>query len=689
MKTLKTKRSIGRIIKFIFLGSVLVGLIGVMGVIGISIQGAPDIDTFHYIEERNVPTRVYDVEGNQIDQFNNGQLYLYVSLDKVPSYLQNAVIVLEDERFYEHRGVDFKKIGAAIFNNLRNGDLSSGGTTITQQVVRNNIPYSKANRMIHKLQEQYLALQLEKGYSKDQILEWYLNETGFGQGAVGVQAAAQRYFGKDVSRLSLAESVVIAVITQYPTRYNPIINPTNNWEKVQICLDKLVVAGYITEEEKEIALQENPYESISKTQAEYAERNIHQYAVEAAIEEVKKDLKAQYGYTDLEISSQIYGGGLQIYTTIDSDLQKVVDQYVGEESEYTKDIYEIALEYSVEGTNSEGRRVNETAKTTVKSQDEIAPWQANQKEIWGITNPEDIIEETLIQIPQPEVAFVLMDYKNGEVKALSGGRHKTVNSSLNYATQALRTPGTAFNVLAAYAPALDMGMISKETILEDTPFEINLENGKVYIPKNLDGTYKGNISLREAIYDPRNVVATKVLRDKVGIERAFTYLKKFGFENVDESDQTVALAQGALTNGVTALELNGAYSAIANNGTYIKPTLYREVRNGNGEVILKRTEERTKVIKEETASCLTDIMQETVEKGSAKRIKENFNTLKVAGEIGMVNGNTDMIFTGYTPYYSATIWTGYTNPKELGEEMSDYELDTWAKIMRDIHEGLE
>lgn len=689
MKTLKTKRSIGRIIKFIFLGSVLVGLIGVMGVIGVSIQGAPDIDTFQYIQERNAPTRVYDAEGNQIDQFNNGEWSLYVSLDKIPSYLQDAMIVLEDERFYEHKGVDFKKMGAAIFSNLRNGALSSGGTTITQQVVKNNIVYSTAHKMVYKLQEQYLAFQLEKRYSKDEILEWYLNETGFGQATVGVQAAANRYFGKDVSELSLVESVVIAVIAEYPTRYNPIINPENNWEKVQMCLDKLVLGGYITEEEKENALQEKPYERINETQAEYAERAIHEYAVEAVIEEVKKDLKAQYGYTDLEVSSQIYGGGLQIYTTLDSNLQEVVNQYVGEESEYAKDIYEIALEYSVEGINSEGTRVNETAKATVKSQDEIEAWKVNQKEAWGITNPDDIIKETLAQIPQPQVAFVLMDYKNGEVKALSGGRNKTVNSSLNYATQALRTPGTIFNVLAAYAPALDMGVISKETILEDTPFEINLENGAVYTPKNLDGTYKGNISLREAIYAPRNVVATKVLMDKVGIERAFTYLKKFGFENLSESDKTVALAQGALTNGVTALELNGAYSAIANNGTYIKPSLYREVRNVNGEVILKRTEEKTKVIKEETANCLTDMMQDAVEKGSAKRIKENFNTLKVVGEIGMVNGNTDMVFTGYTPYYSATIWTGYTSPKELSEAMRDYELDTWAKIMRDIHEGLE
>ncbi len=689
MKTLNTRRNIGRIIKLIFLGSILVGLIGTIGVVVMSIQGAPDIETFQFLAEQNVPTKVYDSEGNQIDQFNGGEWSVYVSLDEISKDLQQAIIVLEDERFYEHNGVDFRKIGGAIFNNLRNGSLSSGGTTITQQVVKNNISLSRASGVMSKLQEQYLALQLEKRYSKDQIFEWYLNQTGFGQGTAGVQAAANRYFGKDVSELSLVEAVVLAVIPEYPTRYNPIINPENNWEKVQVCLDKLVAAGYITEEEKEEALEDKPYERINETQVAYAEREIHQYYVEAAIKAVKEDLKNQCGYTDLEASSAIYGGGLQIYTNLDSNLQGVVDKYIGEESEYFKEAYEIVLEYSIDAINSEGKRIEEKAFTTVKSQDDIEAWQISQKAAWGITEEADIITENLIQIPQPQVAFVLMDYKNGEVKALAGGRDKTVNQGLNYATQALRMPGSTFNILAAYAPALDMGCIDENTVLEDVPFEITLEDGHIYKPRNLDGKYKGKISLEEAIYERRNAVASKVLVEEVGVEEAFSYLEKFGFTSLEDTDKTVALAQGGLVKGVTALELNGAYSAIANDGTYIKPTLYREVRDAKGEIILKSEPEKTTIIKKGVAQLLTKMMESTVEKGEGTCIKENFNTVKVAGELEKRNGTKDMIFVGYTPYYSATIWTGYSEPKKINEEVTNYGMDTWAKIMNEIHEELE
>lgn len=685
VKMKKTKKSLGRMIKSIFLGSVLIGLIGIISLAFITIQGAPDIEAFEKIEGKNVPTKVYDAAGNQIDQFNNGQWGLDISLEQVPKHMQEAMIVLEDERFYEHKGIDFKKIGTAIFSNLKKGELTSGGTTITQQVVRNNMAYSASHKIVYKLQEQYLALQLEKRYSKEQILEWYLNEAGFGQGTVGVQAAANRYFGKDISQLSLAETVVIAVIPQYPTYYNPILNPENNWEKAQVCLEKLAENGYITEEERAAALEAPPYEAIHRTQAEYAEHTVHKYVVEAAIEQVKEDLKELCGYTDLEVSDAIYGGGLQIDTTIDSHLQQIVDQYLGEKSDYIKEAYEIVLEYSIEATDSKGERIQKEATATVKRQDEIEAWKAAQKKSWGIINEEDVINEQLIQVPQPQVGFVLMDYKTGEVKALSGGIGKEVNRGLNYATQALRAPGTTFNILAAYAPALDMGTISPETIVEDAPLEITLENGAVYSPRNLDGKYNGKMTVREAICNPRNVVTTKVLKDKVGVDKAFEYLQKFGFKHLEESDKVVALAQGALTKGVTALELNAAYSAIANGGNYIAPILYREVRNAKGEVILKNSPQAASVIKEETAKQLTKMLQAAIKEGEGSRIEKYFSTQSVAGEVGIASQDMDMIFVGYTPDYSATIWTGYSKPKALDETVRNYQLDIWAQIMNDVH----
>lgn len=685
MNTYKKRSKLGKIIKIVFVGCILSALVGAGAILFISVHNAPDISAFQYESEIEAGTKLYDAAGNLMDEYVDGKWQLKVSLESIPEYLQQAVIVLEDERFYEHGGIDLKAIGEALLQNLKSGSIRNGGTTITQQVVRNNILMTD-NSFIRKIQEQYLALQIEKYYPKDTILECYLNQIHLGAGTQGVQSAAYYYFDKDISELSLMESVVLAVISEYPTRYNPRINAENNWEKAQLCLDKMELLGYISEDEKKTALEEKPYERIKEVEAQ-KQVDTQSYVIDEVIRSVQEDLQKEYGYTAREVSELIYTSGLEIDTTIDPKVQKVVDKYIGKNGEYINEIYEIDITYSVQYERTDGVVVDEEAYTIVKDETELENFIKVKKEEWGIKEQSQILREDIVRVPQSATSFVVMDYKTGEVRALAGGRGRVAENK--YVTQTQRMPGTAFNLLAAYAPSLDMGLISAESILQDRPVEVKLENGKIYTAKSNDNNYLGSITLREAIYKQRNVIASDLLINKVGIEKAFEYLNKFGFKGLVEEDKTAALAQGGLMHGVTTLELNSAYSAIANNGTYITPKLYREVRNANGEVILTNESEEIKVIKEETAQVLNEMMQESAKTGSCQLVQEYFYASEVACEVGRTNNNMDMIFTGYTPYYSATIWNAFTNPKQEEELLLEGEIDVWARIMQEIHEGLE
>ena len=693
-KQIRTK---GKVLTFrIIFMAIVIGLFAIVGgglgiLIGI-IKSTPEASKLELKPTTNFISLVYDENNTQIDTFSGADNRIYVTLDKIPTYLQNAFIALEDERFYSHNGIDIKGIFRAIVKNIKEGDLSEGASTITQQLIKNNILTSE-KKFTRKIQEQYLAIEFEKIYDKDRILEYYLNTIALGEGVKGVQAASHRYYGKDVSELTLAESAVIAVITQAPTRYNPIRNPKNNRDKVIIALDKMYQQGMITEEQKNQALAEDPYKYIQEVDQVYQEKSGHSYFVDAVLQQVIDDLQSQKGMTSTEANNLIYGGGLQIYTTLNQKMQDTVDKYIGDESLYPKSAYQLKLSYSVSVKKADGSTVNYGGEGLVKGEDAIEDFKKDKLETWGITSADTIQKETLLKIPQPQAAFVVMDYRNGQVKALSGGRGDKAGRGFNRATSAERQPGSTFKILAAYAPALDTGAISASTLLIDEPITLPNPGGKPYSPRNWDGKYEGATPIRRAIYKSMNVLAVKTTQ-LVGVETAYDYLQNFGFSTLSANDKVQSLPLGGLTKGVTPLELNAAYGAIANDGMYVAPILYTKVLAHDGTVLLDNTSEAHaqkshQVIKADTAHILTDMMQDvmTQPEGTGRRLRSTFSSMPVAGKTGTTTNNVDLTFAGYTPYYVATIWTGHDKQKEIVSNGS-YHLDIWGKIMNDIHEGL-
>lgn len=680
-----------RIILITFIIGTFAAIGGGLGVVIGIIKSTPDPSSIQLRPTTNYTSFVLDADGNQIDTFSTADNRIYATLDQIPLDLQHAFIALEDERFYEHNGIDIRGIFRAIVTNLKNRNFSEGASTLTQQLIKNNVLTSE-KKITRKIQEQYLAIELEKLYPKDTILEYYLNTAALGQGVSGVQAASNRYFGKDVSELSLTECVVIAVITQKPTYYNPIKNPENNWEKVKLALNKMEEQGYITAEEHAAALLENPYDNIQEVHKEYEDKSTHSYFVDTVLEQVIDDLQSKLGYNATKATNEVYGGGLTIKTTMDSNMQAIADKYINDESLYPSSLYELKVDYSISVLKADGTTFTDSARGIISGEGELDAWKAAQLEKWGVTDADTIQREAVIKQPQPQAAFVLMDYRTGQVKALAGGRGDKTNLGFNFATDAQRQPGSTFKILAAYAPAIDLGQLSPGSILMDEPLEIKLSNGKTYNPKNWDGIYAGPTTVRKAIYHSMNVLAVKTVKDIVGIDTAFDYLQNFGFTTLVDSDRVYALPLGGITNGVTALELNAAYAAIANDGTYVKPVFYTQVLDSNGKVILDNTgevvaENSHTVIQSSTAHMLTDMMQDVINIGTGGRVKSYFTSQPVAGKTGTTSDNKDLVFAGYTPYYAATIWTGYDQPKPLNNA-NNYHLTIWAKIMNEIHEGL-
>lgn len=678
---------------------IIIGMFAVVGAglgvfIGI-IKSAPDVTTIDLKPQGNYTSFVYDDAGNEIASFAPADNREYAKLSEIPLDLQHAVVATEDERFYEHNGIDIKGIFRAIVTNLKSGSFSEGASTITQQLVKNNV-LTTDKKITRKIQEQYLAIKFEQLYDKDTILEYYLNTIGLSQGVSGVQAASKRYFGKDVSELNLTECAVIAVITQRPTYYDPIINPENNWEKVQVVLQKMEEQGYITPEEHAAALLENPYDDIQEVHVEFQSKSTRSSFVDALFLQLVSDLQ-DLGYSEADAKKLIYGGGLKIYSTVNSQMQEIADKYIDDNSEYPENLYKVQIDYSIAGKKADGTAFDHNVQALLDSDDEIEPFIEKKKEEWGITSA-DTYTDNLLKQPQPQASFVLMDYTNGQIKALSGGRGDKTNLGFNYATQAKRQPGSTFKVLASYAPALDLGLLSPGSELINEAVTYTLWNGESWSPRNWDGNYSGTYTVREAIANSMNVLAIKTI-EQVGIDTAFDYLQRFGFTTLSDSDKVLALPLGGITNGVTPLELNAAYGAIANDGVYVKPIYYTEVRDSNGNKIIDNTGENiTKnshtVIKSSTARLLTDMMTEVVDgpsKHTGGTVRKYFTNMPVAGKTGTTNDDKDLVFAGYTPYYVATIWTGYSQPEAISSRNggNSYHMKIWGKIMNEIHENLE
>lgn len=695
------------------------GIIGISMGIGVFkgiIDTAPSIENVS-VTPTGFSTFVYDLEGNQIAKLiSQNSNRIPVTQDMIPENLAHAFVAIEDERFYEHNGIDIIGIIRAAYVGISNGfHFTEGASTITQQLLKNNVftdwtsESGFADSLKRKIQEQYLAIELSKTMSKDEVLLNYMNTINLGQNTLGVQAASLRYFNKSVNTLTLSECAVIAGITQNPSKYNPISHPEDNANRRKKVLDNMLEQGYITQAEYDEAIADDVYSRIQVVNEETEDSLVNTYFVDALTDDVMNDLIAA-GYNETQAFTLLYSGGLQIYSTQDPNIQAICDEVFSNEENYPADTrwylnYALTIQkangdyenHSTEMYRAHFKEQNSSFNLIYNSKEE-AYAQIEEYKAAVLEDGDEVFDESITLTPQPQVSITIEDQHTGYVVAMVGGRGaKEGSRTLNRATDSTRLPGSTFKIVAVYAPALDSAGLTLATIINDAPF--NYADGRPV--RNWWGSeYRGLNSIRQGIIDSMNIVAVKTLT-MITPQLGFDYVKNFGFSTVVErkeitvngetqifSDIQQSLALGGLTNGVTNEELNAAYAAIANGGTYIKPKLYTKVVDHDGNVILDNTlPDSRQVIKETTAWLLTDAMMDVVTQGTGSSV--NFGNMAIAGKTGTTSDYNDVWFAGYTPYYTATVWTGYDNNTKLrrGEERN-LAKKLWRAAMSKIHENL-
>ena len=679
------------------------------------IDNAPDVNDID-IMPLGYATFLYDDQGNQIRKLaapNSNRLP--VTLDQIPEDLQHAVVAIEDERFYEHNGIDVKGILRAGVKAITTGDFSEGASTITQQLLKNNVftnwtsESTWLEKFTRKFQEQYLAVQVEKKTDKNTILENYLNTINLGAGAYGVQAAARQYFDKDVWNLNLSECATLAGITQNPTRFNPIVNPENNQKRRKEVLQHMLDQNYITKKQYKAALADDIYSRIQAAQEKNSstENTVYTYFEDELTDQIINDLMNIKGYTKTQATNLLYSGGLKVYTTQDSNIQTILDEEYADPSNYPDEV-QYELDYALTVTDPDGNQVNyskEMLQLYFQNEDpsfdllfdspEEGQTYVDRYKENILANGSKVVAERVNFAPQPQSSMSVIDQQTGYVKALIGGRgEKTASLTLNRATDTTRQPGSTFKIVSTYAPALNEKGMSLATTFEDEPYEY--PDGSPV--NNATRSYNGTTTIRTAIQNSINVVAVKCL-EQVTPELGLQYLDNFGFTTLAHgteadtdangnvwSDANLATALGGITRGVTNIELCASYAAIANGGTYIKPIYYTKILDHNGNVLIENTSAGRSVIKESTAYLLTSAMEDVVKKGTGTACQ--LDNMAVAGKTGTTEAYNDLWFVGYTPYYTCAVWSGYDNNEKLPDYARNFHKTLWKKVMTRIHEGL-
>lgn len=658
------------------------------------------------LEPKYSATIVYDDNNKVVQQLSDySSNRIPVTYEEIPDNLKNAFISIEDERFYEHDGIDFKGILRALWTDIRRGSTSQGASTLTQQLIKNNVFEAGGESNIiaklkRKIQEQYLAIKAEKKFTKEEILTNYLNTINLGKGTLGVEAASKYYFGKSVKDLSLSECAVLAGITKNPTYLNPVDHPEDNNTRRKLILKKMYQLNYITDKEYQKALEDNVYTRIENTTTKGRKDSIYSYFTDALITKVVSDLQEQKGYTQSQAYQLVYRGGLRIYSTQNSKLQKIADSIINNPKNYPVNT-KFSLEYKLQVTHADGSTSNYT-ETNVASYFRKKKKDPSYKTIYSskkamntavktfrksVMKKSDKKEkETIHYSLEPQLSYSLINQKTGQVKVLVGGRGKKQDDlALNRATSVKRQPGSTFKILSTYAPGIDTGSMTLATVFDDAPYRY--ENGQK-VTNYVSSSYKGLTTIRDAITDSNNIVAVKALTDLTP-QVGFDFLQKLGFTTLVnnrvstngayESDVNQALALGGITDGVTNVELTAAYAAIANQGTYNTPILYTTVKDNNGNVLLSNKKKSQKVMKKSTAWLLTSAMEDVVKKGTGEAAQLS-SDMAVAGKTGTTSNNYDYWFCGYTPYYTASIWTGYDYNTSFDND-EDYHKVIWKKIM--------
>ena len=687
-------------IKKIILGVSQLLLVGVIGlcVAGASlaagvfrgvIDSAPN-QTVIDVSPKGFSSFVYDSQNNEVAKLVSADSNrIPVSGDMITDNLAHAFVAIEDERFYEHKGIDAPGILRAAVIGVTSGNFSEGASTITQQLIKNNVFTEWTNetsveRIKRKLQEQYLAIELEKNMSKDTILLNYLNTINLGHGTLGVEAASQRYFDKSCNELTVSECAVLASIPQNPTQFDPVIYPEQNGQRREVVLQYMLNQGYLSQEDYEAALADDVYSRIREVNIEkqVEDNRINSYFVDALQNQLLKDLQDDAGKTEEEAYSLLYSGGLKIYSTLDPEIQRICDEQCSEDSGNFPDRVKYMLSYKLSVINEDGSTSNYDSNS-------LANWLAEQG--WDADLMYSSKEDESVNLaPQPEISLTIEDQSTGHVLAMVGGRgDKEANRTLNRATDTLRQPGSTFKVITTYAPALETGEFTLASSEDDAPFEY--DSG---VPvRNWYKGYRGLSTLREGIVQSMNIVTVKVLT-KLGPRVGYDFAQQFGISTLVDgvtingstfTDVNQTLALGGITYGVKNIELNAAYATIANGGYYIEPKMYTQVYDHEGNLLLDSasTAAQRRVLKERTAWLLTSAMEDVISSGTGR--SADFSSTMTAGKTGTTSDENDVWFCGYTPRYTATVWAGYDNNEDLTtSEEQNLAKYIWKQVMQEL-----
>ncbi len=581
-------------------------------------------------------------ESYELQRLYSGENRIWVSLDEIPEHVQLAAIAAEDKRYKDHSGVDWRRTIFATLNEVfRFRDDRQGGSTITQQLIK-NITKEDEVRIERKIKEIFSALNLEKKYSKDEILEAYLNTIHLGNNTNGVQAAANLYFDKDANELTLAEAASIIAITQYPVYYNPFAYPENNKDRQEYILDEMVKAEFISKEEadaakaEELVFQEEKYyETITATNS---------WFVDTVIEELIEDFGNEFGWSRSYATQQILSGGYQIYTTYDKNVQPKLENIYKNDSDY----------------------------------------------IPKVRNKE-----------QPESAFAVLGY-DGSIKGIVGGRgDKTGSRAYNRATMAVRSPGSTIKPIGLYTLGIEQGIINWSTIIEDEPFMDMTSDDEVDEPNwpvNYYTGYRGDMTVDRAIQLSCNTVAVKVC-DAVSFGRVYDFLtQKLGMgtlvsrkvigNKVFTDNALAPMSLGSLTDGTTVLDMAAAYQIFGNGGIYCEPHSYTEVYDVDGNLFYTKVIEPVRVIEEDVASVMNLLLQSAVNYGTGTPARLA-SGMPVAGKTGTTSDNKDLWFVGMTPYYVGSVWMGFDEQKEINYNSPYPPPAIFKTVMTQVHENLE
>lgn len=708
-----TRKVLVNIFKVLLVMIVIVIIAGAgaaFGMIKGILDNAPDVNKIN-IMPKGYKSVICDQNGKVTREFStSGTNREYVYYDEIPEDVVNAFVAIEDQRFWTHNGIDVKGILRAGLKGVATGNFNEGASTLTQQLIKNQVfnvgigEITFMDKLERKIQEQYLALELEKKYSKEEIVEYYLNTIYLGRGAYGIMAASEKYFNKELDELTISEIAAIAGITKNPVQFDPVAYPEESSNRRLDVLDKMLELEYITQAQYDEALMDDVYARIKEqNEIQNANKTVTTYYEDEIYDRLTEDFMELYDCTKSEAETLIFTGGYTIYTAQDMAIQEICDNVINDTS-YLSSSDKVGLSYELTLADENKEQHNygiydliyyfqsitgNTKYNQIYANENAARAAADQfKEAMLDETGYTFIQETFSVAPQPQFSFTIMDQKTGYVKAIVGGRgEKSADRSLDRATGSPRQPGSTFKIVAAYLPLIDTGLGCLASSFKDEP--TTYDNGSPL--QNWNGSYKGYCTVREGIQNSMNILAVKAIT-KVTPEVAYDYLIDLGFEYLVDSepgengitltDKTQSAALGGLTKGVTTYEMTAAYACIANGGVYTKPVYYTKVLDHDGNVVIDNTTPTThRVMKATTAFQLIEAMKSVVNSGTGTPARMR-SGITCAGKTGTTSQHYDLWFCGMTPYYTASIWMGYDSNVTMSDGTTHKYM--WRDIMDQI-----